>query len=116
MLQDAPTLKGPSDEVSDGPRINILSPEEGKTYNGPVDIEMLFEQVPGGPGVKPDTLRVVYVKLWDIDITERIKPYVQTNRLYVERAQFPPGRHLFRVSIGDQAGKMSSRFLRIIVQ
>ena len=24
MLQDAPTLRGPRDEVSDGPRINIL--------------------------------------------------------------------------------------------
>ena len=116
MLQDAPTLRGPRDEVSDGPRINILSPQEGKAYNGPVDIEVLFEQVPGGPGVKPDTLRVVYVKLWEIDITERLLPYLRANRIYVERAQFPPGRHVFRVSIADEAGKASERMVRIIVQ
>ena len=116
MLQDAPTLKGPGDEVSDGPRITILSPQEGKAYTGPVDIEVLFEQVPGGPGVRTDTLRVVYVKLWEIDITERLLPYLQANRLYVEHAQIPPGKHLFRVSIADQAGKTSARVVRVIVQ
>lgn len=116
MLQDAPTLKGPSGEVSDGPRITILSPQDGKAYTGPIDIEVLFELVPGGPGVRPDTLRVVYVKLWDIDITERFLPYLQANRLYVEQAQFPPGRHLIRLSIADQAGKTSTRLVRLIVQ
>lgn len=116
MLHDAPTLKGPSDEVTDGPRITVLSPQDGKAYAGPVDVEVLFEQVPGGPGVRPDTLRVVYVKLWEIDITERFLPYLQGNRLHVEQARIPPGRHLIRVSIADQAGKMSTRVVRVIVQ
>ena len=116
MLQDAPTLKGPSEDVSDGPRITILSPQDGKPYMGSVDIEVLFEQVPGGPGVRPDTLRVVYVKLWDIDITDRFLPYLRANRLYVEQARIPPGRHLIRVSIADQAGKTSARVVRVIVQ
>jgi len=116
MLQDVPTFKGPGDDVADGPRITVLSPQDGKAYTGPVDIEVLFEQVPGGPGVRPDTLRVVYVKLWDIDITERFLPYLQANRLYVERARIPPGRHLIRVSIADLAGKTSTRLVRVIVQ
>ncbi len=116
MLQDAPTLKGPAEDVSDGPRINILSPHDGRTYTGPVDIEVLFEQVPGGPGVRPDTLRVVYVKLWDIDITERFLPYLRSNRVYVEQAKIPSGRHVIRVSIADQAGKVSSRVMRVTVQ
>jgi len=116
MLQDAPTLKGSGEEVSDGPRITVLSPEDGKAYAGPVDIEVLFEQVPGGPGVRPDTFRVVYVKLWEIDITERFLPYLHANRLHVERARIPRGRHLIRLSIADEGGKTSSRLVRVIVQ
>lgn len=116
MLQDAPSFKGPDDDVSDGPRITVLSPQDGKAYTGPVHIEVLFEQVPGGPAVRPDTLRVVYVKLWEIDITERFFPYLQADRLYIERARIPPGKHLIRVSIADEAGKTSTRLVRLIVQ
>ncbi len=116
MLQDAPTLRGAVDETSDGPRITVLSPRDGQAYTGAVDIEVLFEQVPGGPGVKLESLRVVYVKLWEIDITDRLLPHLQANRLYVERARIPPGQHLIRLSIADESGKRSTRVMRVIVQ
>ena len=116
MLQDAPTLKTPAPELTGGPRITIVSPEDGKPYTGPVDIEVLFEAVPGGAGVRTDTFRVVYVKLWDIDITDRFLPYLSGNRLHVEHAKLPAGSHLIRVAISDQAGKTSTRAVRVIVQ
>ena len=116
MLPEAPTLKGPAEETTDGPRITVLHPEDGKTYAGPVDIDILFETVPGGSGVRPDTLRVVFVKLWEIDITERFLPFLRANRLYVERARIPSGRHLIRLSIADERGKTSTRLVRIVVQ
>ena len=116
MLQDAPTRKGPGEERSEGPRIVIMSPEDGKAYLGPVDIDMRFESAPGAAGVRSDTLRVVYVKLWDIDITDRFRPYLQANRLHVAQARLPAGRHQIRVSIADAAGHTSTRLLRVIVQ
>ena len=116
MLPEAPTLKGPTEETTDGPRIIVLNPEEGKIYAGPVDIDVLFETVPGGSGIRLDTLRVMFVKLWEIDITERFLPFLRANRLYVERARIPSGRHLIRLSIADERGKTSTRLVRVAVQ
>jgi hypothetical protein len=116
MLRDAPTLKGLDADVSTGPRITVVSPQDGKTYAAPVEIDVVFEPAPGAPAVRSDTLRVVYVKLWEIDITERFLPYLRDNRVHIPHAHVPAGRHVIRLSIADQAGQTSTRTMRVNVQ
>jgi hypothetical protein len=62
------------------------------------------------------TLKVVYLKLFGIDITDRLKPYVNGQAIDVPEADIPVGDHSIRVDIKDSNGRQSSQVFRFIVK
>jgi hypothetical protein len=43
-----------------------------------------------------------------IDLTQRIRPYITANGIYVIDAEVPPGTHTLRVDVSDTDGRTSS--------
>ncbi len=96
-----------SNKEPTGPIINIEKPDENGLYQELIDILVRFEKHPLGEPINMDSLKIVYLKLFDIDITDRVRPYIAGNLINANKIQFPKGNHRFEISIQD-IGKMES--------
>ncbi|MBW1879220.1 MAG: hypothetical protein JRJ84_12730 [Deltaproteobacteria bacterium] len=113
---DAPPTRGPVVDLTDGPVIRVESPEDGATYGGPFPVRVEF--LPGSNGLNPDfeTLHVVYVKAMKINITGRVKKFLNDNAIEVPSANAPNGRHTLRLYIEDVGGNASTRQMTVRVE
>ena len=48
-----------------------------------------------------ESLRVIYLKIFGIDIVNRTHPYVKKTRIDANRVKFPDGEHEFEIQIKD---------------
>lgn len=94
----------PNKSDPDGPVINVRVPGEIKEVKPPVTIDVAFEPK-DGQTVDLKTLKVTYLKLFDIDITDRMKPYLTPTGIYSQNAKLPPGEHTIEISVKDTAGR-----------
>jgi hypothetical protein len=93
----------PSKSDPDGPSIEVRQPGEVKDVVPPIHIDVAF--VPKeGHTIDFKTLKVTYLKLFDIDITDRLKPYITPTGLHSDNAKLPPGDHTIEISVKDDAG------------
>ena len=69
---------------------------------------MVKFQTFGGSSIDLDALKVTYLKSPVVDLTSRIKPFVQATGIDMPDAQLPPGEHLVRIDIKDSEGRTAS--------
>jgi hypothetical protein len=103
-----------------GPVIKVLSPDQSDSdkvpvLGKPVHISVHFESFSGAK-VDMSTLRVIYLKLFGIDITDRLKPYVTGDAIEVPAADIPDGDHSIRVDIKDTSGHESQQTFHFLVK
>lgn len=98
-----------------GPRILVNNPEPGGVYSPPVAIDIRFEP---RENTKVDTasLKVVYVKLLKVDITERVAPYLSADGIRISQAELPAGEHTLILSIADDTGNISSQIINVTIK
>jgi hypothetical protein len=103
-----PTPKGvyASRAVTRGPRIDLAGPDTNEVRS-PLRLQLKFRGF-GGAKIVLDSLRVTYVKLPDVDLTSRVKPYVQPTGIEIPDAEAPPGDHLVRVEVQDSEGRRTA--------
>jgi hypothetical protein len=100
-----------------GPVIKILQPTvTGGDLATPFPLEIEFEARVGGPPAKMDTLKVTYLKLIELDITDRVRPHLKDNRLMVKDCHIPQGRHRVRISIADGDGNMTAEIVEMRIR
>ena len=98
-----------------GPIIIVEKPDPDHLYNDLIDILISFDKNPIGEPVNMDSLRVVYLKMFGIDITDRIRPYVKETRIDANGIKFPEGEHEFEIRIKDREQMESSEVIKIKV-
>lgn len=98
-----------------GPIIIVKSPLNGETYALPVKIEMEFLPQ-SDTKIDLSSLKVFYIKFFNIDITERVKPYATEDGILIPEATIPKGKHKIRVRIADTRGNVSSENLKFVIQ
>jgi hypothetical protein len=92
--------------ITRGPK--ILVPEaEAASQASPIRLQVKFQTF-GGSSVDLDALKVTYLKSPVVDLTSRIKPFVQATGIDMPDAQLPPGDHLLRIDIKDSDGRPAS--------
>ena len=96
-----------------GPIIKIKKPDPDKLYQDLIDILIHFEENPMGESVDMTTLRVIYLKMFGIDITDRILPYIIETRIDANGIKFPEGEHEFEIRIKDTEGMASAQIFKI---
>jgi hypothetical protein len=62
----------------------------------------------GGAKVDPDSIVVTYKKTPEIDITQRIMPFITADGIDVPDAEVPPGTHTFRIEVKDNKGYLGA--------
>ncbi|MFQ5715980.1 MAG: hypothetical protein ACE5GQ_02645 [Nitrospinales bacterium] len=102
-------------ETFAGPLILVAKPKDGAWHKSPLSIEVVFKKNPLGAAVDINSLKVIYLKIFDIDITDRILPYVRDNKIAAPSINLPRGEHRFEIRIQDRDRMESSRviFLRV---
>jgi len=57
--------------------------------------------------IDPTSLSVKYLKVISIDLTDRMKPYLNDNRLVIKDLKVPEGKHRLQFSIAYTSGEKS---------
>ncbi len=109
----------PYEDVSNtediGPIIKIEKPEENAMYKDLIDILVRFEKHPFGEPINMDSLKIVYQKLFGIDITDRVRPHINGNHIDAQKVKFPKGDHEFEIIIEDANEIETSKFFSVHV-
>jgi hypothetical protein len=98
-----------------GPIIKIEKPDPDHLYDDLIDILISFDKNPIGEPVNMDSLRIIYLKMFGIDITDRIRPYVKETRIDANGIKFPEGEHEFEIRIKDREQMESSEIFKLKV-
>ena len=98
-----------------GPIIKIEKPDPDKLYNDLIDILIRFDRNPVGEPVNMESLRIIYLKMLGIDITDRVRPYVKETRIDANGVMFPEGEHEFEVRIKDIEDMGSAKVFKVKV-
>jgi hypothetical protein len=89
--------------ITRGPRIELVS--EGNPVHLPMHLKLKFQAF-GGAQIDTDSVKVTYIKNPTVDLTPRLKEFVQPTGIDMPDVQLPPGDHLIRVDLKDTDGRL----------
>jgi hypothetical protein len=91
--------------ITRGPKIDFVS--AGNAIHSPTHLQMKFESF-GGAKIDPDSVKITYLRTPNVDLTSRVKSFVQPTGIDMPDVQLPVGDHMLRVDIKDTDGRAGS--------
>lgn len=85
-----------------GPKVEFVSP--GESVASPLKLQLKFESF-GGAKIDPESVKVIFLRTPNVDLTPRVKPFVQADGINMQDAELPPGEYTVRVDIKDSDGR-----------
>ncbi|TYL84365.1 hypothetical protein FXB40_45220 [Bradyrhizobium rifense] len=85
-----------------GPKVEFVSP--GDSVSSPMRLQLKFESF-GGAKIDPESVKVIFLRTPNVDLTPRVKPFVQADGINMQDAELPPGDYTMRVDIKDSDGR-----------
>ena len=96
-----------------GPLIEVVKPTLGSPVAVPLEISVKF--VPRGAPVDLGSLKVILMKLFGIDITDRVRPYATPTGIQIPDAKLPSGEHTVRITVADASGGISQKQVTLAI-
>jgi hypothetical protein len=84
-----------------GPKVEYVS--TGDTVHSPLHLQLRFQSF-GGATIDPESVRIIYLRAPNVDLTPRVRPFVQSNGIDIPDAELPPGEYTVRVDVKDSQG------------
>jgi hypothetical protein len=72
-----------------------------------VHLQLKFESY-GGAKIDLDSVKVIYLRTPNVDLTPRVKQFVVPTGIDIPDTELPPGEHMVRVDIKDTDGRPAS--------
>lgn len=91
--------------ITRGPRIEYLG--SPNAVHSPIRLQLKFESF-GGAKIDTDSVKVTYMKNPAVDLTPRLKPFVQPTGIDMADAVLPAGDHMLRVDVKDSGGRSAT--------
>jgi hypothetical protein len=91
--------------ITRGPKIELIA--EPDPVHSPTHIQMKFESY-GGAKIDLDSFKMTYLRTPNVDLTPRIKSFVQASGIDLPDVQLPVGDHMLRVDIMDSDGRVGT--------
>ncbi|MDE5440820.1 hypothetical protein GWG65_04995 [Bradyrhizobium sp. CSA207] len=85
-----------------GPKVEFVAP--GDSVSSPMRLVLKFESY-GGAKIDPESVKVIFLRTPNVDLTARVKPFVQSDGINMQDAELPPGEYTVRVDIKDSDGR-----------
>ena len=99
---DATKIPAITRAITRRPDLILVSP--AKSVHSPFDLQFKF-QAHGSSGIKPESFHLIYLKKPTVDLTARVRPYIQATGLTMPQAEAPAGRHVIEARISDSDGR-----------
>jgi hypothetical protein len=88
-----------------GPKVEIVSPSGA--VHSPLRLQLKFESF-GGATINPDSVKVIYLRTPNLDLTPRVKSFIRADGIDMPEAELPPGEYTVRVDVKDSDGRPGS--------
>lgn len=85
-----------------GPKVEFVSP--GDLASSPLRLILKFQSY-GGAKIDPESVKVIFLRTPNVDLTSRVRPFVQADGINMQDAELPPGEYTVRVDIKDSDGR-----------
>jgi hypothetical protein len=82
-----------------------VSPGQGGP--SPIHLQLKFDPH-GSAKIDTESVRMTYLRTPNVDLTPRIKQYVQPAGIDMPNAEVPPGEYMVRVDLKDSDGRPAS--------
>jgi hypothetical protein len=91
--------------LSRGPVVSLVNPAPNAgLIRAPFNLRVKFESF-GGARIDTDSVVITYQKIPAIDLTQRVKTFIDASGVNVTGVQVPPGEHHIRVDVADSGGR-----------
>jgi hypothetical protein len=91
--------------ITRGPKIKVL--DESGPLHSPMHLQVMFESF-GGAKIDLDSVKVTYLRTPNVDLTPRIRPFVQNAGIDIPDVELPVGEHMVRIDVKDSDGRIGS--------
>lgn len=85
-----------------GPKVEFVAPSDA--VSSPLHLVLRFESF-GGAKIDPGSVKVMFLRTPNVDLTERIKPFVRADGINMQDAELPAGEYMVRVDVKDSDGR-----------
>ena len=85
-----------------GPKVEITAPED--TVHSPLHLQLKFQAF-GGARIDTDSVKVLFLRTPNVDLTPRVKPFIQAGGIDMPDTEVPPGEYTVRVDVKDSDGR-----------
>jgi hypothetical protein len=95
-----------------GPKVEFISP--GASMSSPMPLVLKFESF-GGAKIDPESVKMIFLRTPNVDLTPRVKPFVKPEGINMQDAELPPGEYTVRVDIKDSDGRAGTTIFTLKV-
>jgi hypothetical protein len=88
-----------------GPKVQVVSPNQ--VTHSPLRLQLKFESF-GGAGINTESVKVIYLRTPNVDLTPRVKKFIQADGIDIPDTELPPGEYMVRVDVKDSDGRPGS--------
>lgn len=114
-LPAAPAAQVTTRALTRGPTLDQVAPSpDAMAPNGAIEFDVMFAPH-NGATIDPAKVRITYLKQPEIDLTQRLKPYITPKGIDAQDATVPPGTHMIRIDVTDSDGRSASKIITIQV-
>lgn len=91
--------------ITRGPKIKVL--DESEPLHSPMHLQVMFESF-GGAKIDLDSVKVTYLRTPNVDLTPRIRSFLQNAGIDIPDVELPVGEHMVRIDVKDSDGRIGS--------
>src|SRR3954452_22946439 len=88
--------------ITRGPRIDVV--QSSAPIHSPMRFQVKFESF-GGAKIDPDSVKVTYPRTPSVDLTPRVKSFLQASGIDMPDVELPAGDHMVRIDVKDSDGR-----------
>lgn len=97
-----------------GPGVEQASPDPDRGAQSPLSLKIKFI-ARNNVAIDPTSVKITYLKMQPVDLTERIKKYITADGIDMANAETPPGTHHLRVILKDKQDRTATAIIKLIV-
>ncbi|HEY1504047.1 MAG TPA: hypothetical protein VGF92_07090 [Stellaceae bacterium] len=114
-LPAAPVVQVATRGLTRGPTVDQVAPApDAMVPNGALELDITFAPH-NGATIDPTKVHVTYLKQPEIDLTQRLQPYITPKGIDAHDVTVPPGTHMLRIEVTDSNGRSTSQIMKIQV-
>lgn len=91
--------------ITRGPKVEVMSLSD--PVHSPMHFRLKFESY-GGSKIDTDSVKVTYLRTPNVDLTPRVKAFVQATGIDMPDVELPAGDHMVRVDVKDSDGRVGT--------